>query len=130
TSEAATVFQIWWSKLYPAIWADMFKVKPDGLLPLPERTAQIMLSESYRLPGLAEKIVYSYKQATDSLDKLKKNGGLEWYKIKNTRVSHLAKLAPFSFEELKTGGWGNTVNAMKGDHGPSWRMVVEMKGKP
>jgi penicillin amidase len=27
---------------------------------------------------------------------------------------------------LKIGGWGNTVNAAKGDHGPSWRMVVQM----
>jgi penicillin amidase len=28
--------------------------------------------------------------------------------------------------DLPIGGWGNTPNAMKVDHGPSWRMVVQM----
>ena len=41
-------------------------------------------------------------------------------------MCHLAKLPAFSFDHLKVGGWGNTVNATKRDHGPSWRMVVQM----
>ena len=57
---------------------------------------------------------------------LKKNGGTEWYKVKNTSVTHLAKIKPFSYDQLQTGGWGNTINAMKGNHGPSWRMIVHM----
>lgn len=51
---------------------------------------------------------------------------MEWYKVKNTSVRHLTKIPAFGFDELKIGGWGNTVNAAKGGHGPSWRMVVEM----
>ncbi|MBC7554110.1 MAG: penicillin acylase family protein, partial [Taibaiella sp.] len=27
---------------------------------------------------------------------------------------------------LKIGGWGNTLNAAKPNHGPSWRMIVQM----
>jgi penicillin amidase len=46
--------------------------------------------------------------------------------VKNTGVRHLAKLPAFSYEHLKIGGWGNTINAAKTDHGPSWRMIVEM----
>ena len=42
---------------------------------------------------------------------------------------HLARLKPFSYEGLATGGWGNAINAMKQNHGPSWRMVVEMGNK-
>jgi penicillin amidase len=129
TSKAATVFQVWWSILYQDIW-DVFRQSPDGLLPLPERTMQIMLSNKDELPGLVEKIIISYNKAVDSLNKLETANGIEWYRVKNTSVNHLAKLAPFSFRELKTGGWGNTVNAMKGNHGPSWRMVVEMNEIP
>lgn len=129
-SKAATVFQLWWSEMYKAIWADKFKVTPDGLLPLPERTMQIILSEKEQVKGLDKIIVSSYAKVKDSLEKLKAADGLEWYKVKNTSLNHLAKLKPFSYTEMKNGGWGNTINAMKGNHGPSWRMVVEMKDVP
>jgi penicillin amidase len=68
----------------------------------------------------------AFIKAMDSVAKLESTVGLDWYKVKNTTVAHLTKLAPFSYDHLKVGGWGNTVNAMKGDHGPSWRMVVQM----
>jgi len=35
-------------------------------------------------------------------------------------------LPAFSYGDLKIGGWENTVNAAKSNHGPSWRMVVQM----
>ena len=76
---------------------------------------------------LKDIVQLSYKQAKDSFDILEKKNGAEWYKVKNTAVTHLAKLAAFSYDHLKTGGDGRTINAMKHDHGPSWRMVVQMK---
>lgn len=129
TSVAATVFQVWWSILYVDLWEEVFKKSPGGLLPLPERTMQILIDDKSRFGNADEKIMTSYNKAVDSLNKLESNG-LEWYKVKNTTVNHLAKIAPFSYGALKTGGWGNTVNAMKGNHGPSWRMVVEMNDVP
>lgn len=128
-SEMASVFQIWWSVLYPAIWADVFKKSPNGMLPLPERTVQIILNDKGRIQDVDKKIIASYKKAADSIGKLKQQS-LQWYNVKNTSVTHLAKLTPFSYTGLKTGGWGNTVNAMKGSHGPSWRMVVQMNDVP
>ena len=64
----------------------------------------------------------------DSLGRFMSSGrkDITWSELKNTSVAHLAKLAPFSFDHLKIGGWGNTINAAKGDHGPSWRMIVQM----
>lgn len=64
-----------------------------------------------------------FKKACDSIGKLNIR---QWYAAKNTSLTHLAKIPAFSYTQLKTGGWGNTINAMKGNHGPSWRMVVEM----
>lgn len=128
-SIAPTVFQEWWSVMYPAIWADVLKVAPDGLLPLPERTMQILLNNPDRLPHAEQVIVKAYQRAVDSLNKLN-DEELQWYKMKNTGINHLAKLKPFSFSGIKNGGWGNTINAMKGNHGPSWRMVVQMNNVP
>ncbi len=76
----------------------------------------------------------SFEEAIDSIKKFerkisafrKTDNPLKWYYAKNTTVSHLAKIPAFSYDHLKIGGWGNTVNAAKSDHGPSWRMVVQM----
>ena len=132
-SEAATVFQVWWSYFYKDIWnTSLGTAVPNGLRPLQERTMQLFKSDIDPAKGIpvsgyyAELIKGSYKEAIDSVKKLEKTVGTEWYKVKNTSVTHLAKLPAFSFDHLKIGGWGNTINAAKGDHGPSWRMVVQM----
>jgi penicillin amidase len=121
-STAATTYQIWWSMLYNDIWKQQFQNIPDGLRPSPERTMQLMRDSAIQdLPAV---ITTSYHEAVDSIKRLK--SGREWYQVKNTSVNHLTKLPAFSFTNLQTGGWGNTINAMKGNHGPSWRMVVQM----
>ncbi len=33
---------------------------------------------------------------------------------------------PFARAGLQAGGWGNTINAIKVTHGPSWRMIVHL----
>jgi penicillin amidase len=111
------------------MWQGRFHNVPGSIRPLQERTMQLMKADS--LPALYQKeqfhaaLVNSFKHTTDSMNKLEKSGA-EWYKLKNTSVNHLAKLPAFSFDHLKIGGWGNAINATKGNHGPSWRMVVQM----
>lgn len=129
-SKTASVFQVWWYSLYRRIWSGLGYI-PDHFQPLPERTMQLLKSADsgktnlQQLAHLNVLMKLSYKDAMDSVSRAEKNG-MEWYKVKNTSVTHLTKLPAFSYRELKIGGWGNTVNAAKTDHGPSWRMVVQM----
>lgn len=129
-SRAATIFQVWWVKLYATLWANTYDVSPNGFMPEPERVAQILLEDKERFKSADRVVVVTYEKAVDSLKTLQQQNRLEWYKVKSTSISHLANLKPFSYNEIKNGGWGNTVNAMKGKHGPSWRMVVQMNEKP
>lgn len=137
-SQAATVFQVWWYFLHRDIWKDDIPSVPDNVIPSPERTMQLIMADTAlkyydnlctkdikeTLWGMVNK---SYKEAADSLNHLKKEtGSLKWYMAKNTSVMHLTKLPAFSTTNIATGGWGNAVNAMKQNHGPSWRMVVQM----
>src|SRR5690606_34031062 len=124
-SIAASVFQIWWAEFYKKLWEQQFAGIPEGLRPSPERTMQLMINDSESLPDLGEAAVAGFERAIDSMNAIGENK-IEWYHVKNTSVRHLTKLPAFSFSDLMIGGWGNTVNATKGDHGPSWRMVVEM----
>lgn len=133
----ATSFQTFWSFLYKNIWEDEFANIPQALYPKEERTMQLILTDSIskfyddkrtpEIETLRDIVKRSFQQTKDSLDKLKKRlGTLEWYKVKGTQLTHLAKINAFSYKDLKIGGWGNTINAVKKTHGPSWRMIVEM----
>lgn len=126
-SETASAFQIFWEIFYQNVWKEKFK--NSLLIPSPEKTLQLALSGSanpYR--DLFLKTAKQAVQKTaDSLEKRKsENKPAEWFSVKGTQLTHLAKLDAFSYKNLKTGGWGNTINAIKKAHGPSWRMVVEL----
>lgn len=123
-SKAATVFMVWWYYAYNKLAT---VGRADDLKMSPERLMEMVTGRDDVPYMLDEDILYaSFKQASDSLNKLQKANRLEWYHAKNTTVKHLTKLPAFSYGDLEVGGWGNTVNAVKGDHGPSWRMVVQM----
>jgi penicillin amidase len=131
SSPSATLFQRWWDSLYHTMWDTVFKNVPDHVYPLAERTMQLLNDTSINLQVgnkpfrefAKEATVKSFNAVTRSL--ANKDIPL-WYMDKNTTMTHLAKLPAFSYDHLKIGGWGNTVNAVKGNHGPSWRMVVQM----
>ena len=129
-SKAATFFQVWWSYFYEIYWSSVeLSHVPNALKPLQEITILLSMDEVH-YSGYSEHLVanveWSCKKALDSMGRLEKSASSDWYKVKNTSVTDLAKLAAFSYDHMKIGGWGNTINAAKGDHGPSWRMIVQM----
>jgi len=124
-SKKATNFQLVWQMFYDRLWKENLT---GSFYPSPERTLQILNLDSTQNPYFSQMVRAGEtirKPLMDSLEKLKKTG-VEWYKVKGTQLTHLAKLDAFSYKNLKIGGWGNTINAVKKTHGPSWRMIVEM----
>ncbi len=134
---APTVFQMWWNFLYRNTWDEfdtisvaidrpdayntvlLLKNRPDlkffDILETPEKENAIDLYD------------LTFEMTIDSLSKMQEQGlDLRWYVFKNTSINHLLRLDPFSVDEIRIGGYGNTVNAAAGGHGPSWRMVVEL----
>jgi penicillin amidase len=51
---------------------------------------------------------------------------LKWGVQNALSVHHIARIAPFSVLNIPMGGNANALNAIKKEHGPSWRMIVEM----
>jgi penicillin amidase len=137
-SKGATIFQVWWSIFTKELWAEYADKVPADVKPLPERFMQLLIPDSSAASDdvlaarrrhdakMKQVLVVSYKHAEDSLAKMERGAGLQWYKVKNTSLNHLAKLPAFSFDSLKIGGWGNAINAVKAANGPSWRMVVQL----
>lgn len=135
-SQVPGLFQVWAFYLYQLLWKDDFQPMYAPLVPDMERSLQLILKpeapQLFDNPATPKKetlqdlIAESYQMARDSLGKINKKDIPAWYQVKNTSLTHLTKIASFSVSGIKNGGWGNTINAMKSNHGPSWRMVVQM----
>lgn len=52
-------------------------------------------------------------------------GKEDWGKFNGAKINHLLRLPAFS-RTLYTDGYNNALNAVRGSHGPSWRMIVEL----
>lgn len=122
SSTAATLYQKWWELFYRNVWAEYKKV-PEHLYPKAEVTMKLLIEDKIPTDSLVTILTKSFDEAVVFLEQRENK---EWYQVKNTSVTHLSKLPAFSFSNLNIGGWGNTVNATRQNHGPSWRMVVEM----
>jgi penicillin amidase len=133
----ATIYYIWWKELESAVWADEFG---QSKLPLPWPPENVLVEsihkdsaykfiDDIRTPEretLQDVLVNSLQHATSKLKQLEKEGKLEWAKYKDTRVNHLLRQAALSRLHLPIGGGAGTINATREDHGPSWRMVVQL----
>lgn len=133
---APALFDKWWRILYRSIWQDEFG--GDSVhyqWPGKERTKRMILEEPNaewfddittpsreNLPFLAAR---SFREACAGLRQ-----DPDWARYRPVQIRHLAHIDAFSRLDVRTGGCGDCVNAMKGSHGPSWRMVVALDKEP
>jgi penicillin amidase len=132
--EEAAIFHIWSTGVSTALWAPL-QLHP---LPLGEPTAYNtirILSDSLLLATVetalevdAREIVLGAFKA--AVQQRRESGQLLWREVNNARVEHLARLVPFGQYQLPVHGSGTAINAQKGNHGPSQRIVVELSDPP
>ncbi len=140
-AKGATVFALWWKKLYYAIWADDFTIKsdPDIELKWPSnyRTIQLLLTQkqsrwyddnhTQRIETRQYLIQKTFEATADSL--AKKYGaigkGWEWGMVKGSHIAHLGNVPGFGSGMFEADGASGVINALDDTHGPSWRMVVQ-----
>ena len=136
-SRGATVFNVWWDELSSAIYDDEFArsklelpgINESTLVEALHKDSNYLFTDNINTPEketLATQLVASLKKAVARLTTFEKEGRLEWGKFKDTRVDHLLKQVPFSRLHLPIGGGSGIINATKENHGPSWRMVVQL----
>lgn len=132
-----TVFEILWNQFYHVVYDDEYARAPKNTMkPFESTLLEAVLKDSaYKFldnintagtETLANDVTLAFKNASVELSKVEQDGKLEWAKYKDTHVSHLTKLEPLSDLHLPIGGGTYCINAAKGDHGPSWRMIVSL----
>ena len=139
---APSIWTSWWLKLFHLTW-DEFDVK-DVALTKPYSYQTIYMLKNMPDDAFMDVIntpekesshdlfLISFKEAAKDLRAWQaENGDYNWAAYKATYVGHLLQALPaFSRFNLPIGGDGSTVNAAQNNHGPSWRMIVEMTSPP
>ncbi|WP_109830345.1 penicillin acylase family protein [Reichenbachiella versicolor] len=135
--EAPSIYEAWWNTLYHKIWDEFDRDDIALKKPYIYNTIRLMkedsvnkyfdIKETNKVEVLEDLVNQSYKNAMKELETYKdKEGSIEWYKYKGTKITHLLDIDPFSVKDVPVGGNRNIVNAVSKNHGPSFRMVVEL----
>ena len=134
---APSIFHTWWDSLKTTIYGDeLAQTDLPIMMPYDETLLEALLKDSTykfvddirtpqtetlrQMATLAWKKIYPVVLQADS------SGTLNWSVFKDTRVEHLLRLDALSDLHLPIGGGTYSINAARPDHGPSWRMVVEL----
>lgn len=140
TATAPTIFDKFWDKIMTITCDEL--VDNDTLSPttLPYRYALMRLLVNRADDELfdikispaketAREIVQiAFRQTVEELQKqlLENPNAMQWYQYRDANVEHLARIPAFSHRHIKVNGGEHILNAVQGDAGPSWRMVVSV----
>lgn len=145
-SKGQTLFTMWWGSLQESIYTDEFRqTKQNMKWPDAQTTLELLKKDTAmrfidnigttQKETIEDVVTGSLKNMSAMIDSVTKQSGkefsLEWYKRNRPGVYHIMDkgkkdLLPFARTNLHVGGAGDIVNAVKGSHGPSWRMIVQL----
>ena len=138
-SKAVTIYQAWMDSLESVVWNDEFaRVKGAHVLPDEQTLLEALLKDSaFRYiddintsdtETVNHQVTKAFRLAVSGFGGNINAEKLVWWKFRNPTIYHLLRnsVMPFARTGIKVGGWGNTINAMKVTHGPSWRMIVHL----
>jgi penicillin G amidase len=141
-SKGQTIFYDWENALEETIWKDEFGKIKNAVLPIESATLDALRRDSSmpfvdnintpQKETLRENATNALNSIAENLQQKEINNKLEWALNKGTFVKHLMdadKKLAFSRFKLPIGGGANMLNATTDNHGPSWKMIVEMKDK-
>ncbi|QQL48632.1 penicillin acylase family protein [Mucilaginibacter ginkgonis] len=135
----ATVFNFWWKYFYQFTWNDEFAKKGTNYAtPSRTKTLELVLKDpnskwfdDKNTPAKENCADMVRKALAEAVSQLHKKFGpmgdkWQWGLVKETAVNHMGNIPGMGSGIFKAGGWHNIVNALGDDHGPSWRMVVQV----
>lgn len=135
-----TVFAEWKNQLKNFIWDDELNQMQNYVVPEESSLLDGLLRDSAypfidnintkdKVETIKEAVTVSLNKAAEPLKKSESGGVLPWGKYKATMIKHLMDAnrdMALSRFNLPIGGGEHVINATKKDHGPSWKMIVQL----
>ena len=148
---APVYFEEWFNAFYDATWDEVSAQKKSDNIMKPKvwrtvfllrdepnnkyfdklattdvkETAKEILTESFK--KMAVGVV---KLQAEMVLKFPAKPVLNWSHYKDTEVPHISNIPGLGRAHLDNGGNARTINSIKKNHGPSWRMIVELGDTP
>jgi penicillin amidase len=144
---APIYFEEWLNAFHKATWDEVYNHKKESNILKPKAGRTIFLlrddpkSKFFDNQATAdvkesakEILTASFKTMvaeiariqTEITAKYPENPTLTWSHYKDTEVPHISNIPGFGRYHLPNGGNGRSLNATTKNHGPSWRMIVEL----
>ena len=138
-----SIWTLWYGHLEELLWDEFNDEQVAFTTPYTYQTIHLLktqgnhafmdiLATDDKTEKANDLFLLAFKKATQDLLKYKtEKGDYTWGDYKGTYVGHLLQGLPaFSRFDITIGGGRNIVNATSKNHGPSWRMIVEMTSPP
>jgi len=137
--QGPAIFKLWWDEFENAVYKDEFSAN-DLPLKWPDESTLLegLLKDSaYKfvndintpaIENINDIVLKAYRSAYKQIKAADDKHQLTWGKFKDTGIRHLLKIPALSRLHLPVGGGENIINATTGNHGPSWRMIVQLTG--
>ncbi len=136
-SKGASYYELWWDTLYPMIWDEIRNSDIALAYPTNFNTIKLLrenpdlqffdIQDTPEKEDAQELLNKSFSKMAEEMNAwITKNGEPLWATYKATYVQHLARLKPLGVYNITIGGNGDIINATSKNHGPSWRMIVEL----
>lgn len=142
SSKAPIVFYTWWQNIYKLTWDEVAAIAEERAVSRPEgwRTIEMIkndgsskyfdITKTEQVESAKDIVNLAFEQTYEDLKDKINNQDYDWGKHWSAEVMHLSKLPSLSHQEIPISGFKFALNAIRGNHGPSWRMIVELDDYP
>jgi len=133
----ASIFVTWWDSLMQCMYRDEFS---RTTLPMPNVEHSTLLESllkdtTYEFADdittpqketVQDEVMKAFKEIIPGMQHAEAKDSLAWGKFKDGGIKHLLSIPALSHLHVNAGGGVHILNAFYKDHGPSWRMIVEL----
>ncbi|MBK8505019.1 MAG: penicillin acylase family protein [Saprospiraceae bacterium] len=135
------IFETWKNEFYNLVWDEFSNEEEKMSIKLlrPEMWRTISLAtedpeniffdliQTPEVETLKDVVAMSFGNTTVICDSIfASDPNLTWKDFRHVSINHLSRVPAFSVTGIDVGGVGTAINAVKENHGPSWRMVVKL----
>lgn len=135
----APLIQEWVTTFERATWTRLIGPSTDVYWPAVWRLAELFDEEASaywddpstsELETLETRLAETYREACANLRLRAGSGSPRWSEYQKTFIEHTGRIPGLGRHVRNTGGVADAIFANKGNHGPTWKMIVSFEDHP